>query len=151
MIPPGFVPDLRGKSDEDRAAMWGFVPRADLRVLGLWQGAWDAPPDDVLAIQSGRGVRVSVGVGIVVPAQRIIQTLNLPELVEMKKQIRTQIESATTPASLEAAETFAKNISSNENPSHREDFTSLLNAAAKTRPHGGRTSHGENDDNSGDT
>jgi hypothetical protein len=91
-LPPGILPDLRGKSDEDQAALFGMIPRGDLRVLGLWQGAWDAPPDDVLAIQSGRPVRVSVGVGMVVPAQRIIETLALPEIMEMKERVRAQIE-----------------------------------------------------------
>jgi hypothetical protein len=60
--------------------------RADLRLLGVWQGSWDAQPDEVLAIEQGT-VRVPVGMGIVVPAQKLIDLLELPEL-QVQRQVR---------------------------------------------------------------
>ena len=43
------------------------------------------------------------------------------------------------------------NESSEANPTHREDFTSLLHSAAKKKPQGGQTSHGESVDSSDDS
>jgi hypothetical protein len=51
-----------------------------LYLLGMWQGAWEAPPDDVLALRAGAQVRVPVGMGVVVPAGKIMEVLSAPEL-----------------------------------------------------------------------
>lgn len=48
----------------------------DMRILGIWQGAWDAPVGEVNAVSGGRSVRVSVGTGIVVSSDKIIELLN---------------------------------------------------------------------------
>ncbi len=48
----------------------------DLRLLGVWQGAWDAPADQVSAFEYGKPVRVPIGTGIVVPSQKIIEMLD---------------------------------------------------------------------------
>jgi hypothetical protein len=40
----------------------------DVRLLGIWQGAWDAKPDEILSARTGDEVRVPVGMGVVVPA-----------------------------------------------------------------------------------
>ena len=34
------------------------VVRDIVKLLGLWQGSWDAPPDEVLAAQTGDDIRV---------------------------------------------------------------------------------------------
>lgn len=56
-------------------------------MLGVWQGAWEAPPDEVLAAQAGEDVKVPVGIGIVVPFQRIIETLDMPEAKSQRAEI----------------------------------------------------------------
>jgi hypothetical protein len=61
--------------------------RNAVKFLGLWQGAWDAPPDEVLAVQTGRDVRVSVGMGIVVPYERIIDVLEMPRAKANREEI----------------------------------------------------------------
>jgi len=88
-LPPNFMPDPRFPM---MTGMMAFAPRGDVRLLGLWQGSWDAPPDQVTAIQFGAAERVSVGIGIVVPAQRIEETLQIPGLQRMRDRIRRKRE-----------------------------------------------------------
>lgn len=49
-------------------------------LLGLWHGAWFGEPDSTVGITSSRPVKISAGMGVVVPAYRIVEVLNLPEL-----------------------------------------------------------------------
>ena len=148
-LPAGFIPDPRF-ADPRRAN--ALAPSFAIGLLGLWQGSWDAPPDDVLAAQAGRGVRVPVGMGIVVPAQKIIETLDLEELREMRQRVKTERDrlAAGTAASLDSAIPLATTAVSRaeppetatnpeENPAHREDFTALIGVASKPKPKGDRT------------
>jgi hypothetical protein len=61
--------------------------RKHLRLLGLWQGAWEAPADEIRAAQSGKDIKVPVGMGLVVPCQRIIEVLELPGSVALREEI----------------------------------------------------------------
>jgi hypothetical protein len=68
MVSPETIQQNPGAPIEDigdAVAMW------KLHLLGVWQGAWDAPPDHVLGLDHGREVRVPVGMGAVVPADYI--------------------------------------------------------------------------------
>ncbi len=110
------------------------------RLLGLWQGAWVAPPDQVLAVQTGGDVRVPVGMGIVVPYGRILEVLDMPEA----KAQRTEIIAGRQPpaARLDSGikhrakhEVSGADLpASDANPTHREDFNSLVGAAARKQP-----------------
>jgi len=111
----------------------GVGARFEPLLLGLWQGSWDAPPDEIVAIQSGKGVRVSVGMGIVVPAERIIELLEQDEMKKARTEAKNKA-AANRSAGLDAAFPVAKASSlptSDVNPNHREDFNSLLDAAVK--------------------
>jgi hypothetical protein len=66
--------------------------RADLRLLGVWQGSWDAQPDEVLAVEQGNTLRVPVGLGVVVPTQRLIDLLELPEAQAQRQANRDRLE-----------------------------------------------------------
>jgi hypothetical protein len=57
-------------------------------LLGLWQGAWDDKPSDTLAKARGleKNRRVPLGMGIVVPASKIAETLNQPEFVMARRK-----------------------------------------------------------------
>lgn len=60
--------------------------RDGVKLLGLWQGAWDAPPDEVLSAQmSAAPATVPVGMGIVVPCQRIIEVLEMPKVKTLRE------------------------------------------------------------------
>ena len=99
-------------------------------------------------MQAGRTARVPVGMGIVVPSQKILDTLEQEELREMRKRIkadreRRAVESAASPDSALplAATSDAElvGLKSDENPDHREDFNRLVGAASKSKPKGDRT------------
>lgn len=59
-----------------------------VKLLGLWQAAWDAPAGEVLTAEHGRQNTVPVGMGIVVPASKIIETLELPAMQEKRKRMK---------------------------------------------------------------
>ncbi len=83
---------LKGKALDVRWA------KAHPFLLGIWQGSWDAKPDEVAAIEHGNPVRVPVGIGVVVPVTKLIDILELPTLAEMRNKHREQrahAESAT--------------------------------------------------------
>jgi hypothetical protein len=75
---------------ESRLIMW---PMVQLRLLGLWQGSWDAPPDQILATQPGTGgSRVPIGMGVVVPCYKIVELLDSPEVKEDRDKIIAQLQ-----------------------------------------------------------
>lgn len=61
-----------------------------LSLLGMWQGAWKAPPDRILAHQTGRGFQVSVGMGVVVPANKIKEILDMPGAAQERLETRAR-------------------------------------------------------------
>lgn len=97
-------------------------------LLGIFQGAWFLPPDEIqrAAIGANAGDTVPVGLGIVVPCAKIIELLEIPEVVEMRKK------SKPIGYAVQTSDDKAK-LQEPENAKHKEDFTRLLNAAAKTR------------------
>jgi hypothetical protein len=119
----------------------GLAPVQRLFLLGLWSGSWDAPPDEVLAVQAGQQNRVPVGMGIVVSAQKIKETLEQEELIAMRKEVkrlRAKLEAANAATTDSAIPTANPDVhgappASDANPRHREDFTSLVGAAARKR------------------
>lgn len=104
-------------------------------LFGLMHGHFDVQNlnDDVVAdegdsSQSG----IHTGMGVVVPADKIIETLNHPDLVAGRAAHIAKMRSeggATPDLALEESEPRANP----DNPSHKEDFTRLLSAAAKTK------------------
>lgn len=68
-------PDLHPHELGEAAVMW------HLHLIGIWQGAWDAPPSEVLGIERGQGIRVPVGMGVVVPIDAVHRILAQDELV----------------------------------------------------------------------
>lgn len=105
--------------------VYARLPRIDLVLLGLWQGAWDAKTDDILTIDRGRQMRVPVGMGVVVPATKLVEVLEMPEL-KNKRAKADERRDAENSASLDFAP-----LSTDENPTHREDFMRLVDAAAR--------------------
>lgn len=109
----------------DAVAMW------KLHLLGMWQGSWDAPPDQVLGLGQGREVRVPVGMGVVIPADHIHSVLETDELKKLRRDAKERAQAANT-ASLDVAEVPRPSPpASGENPNHGEDFTRLVFSAAR--------------------
>jgi hypothetical protein len=109
----------------------GAWPQAYAAVflLGVYTGAWDGKPGEILAAdRTIRGeFRVPVGVGTVTPAHKILEVLELPEVAAIRDSAledRDHQRAATTDAALPTTA---------DNPQHKEDFTRLLGAAVRGR------------------
>lgn len=96
-------------------------------LLGMWQASWPLEPDQALIEGAGlgQGVKVSVGIGLVIPAPYIVDVLLEPGIRNQREEwlkARAVEVAATTDVALPAG---------NENPQHREDFNRLLGAATR--------------------
>ena len=66
--------------------------RRKIFLLGVWQGSWEAPPSHASIVEQGGAVRVPVGVGVVVPARRLIETLELPEAIRRRRDFEENLK-----------------------------------------------------------
>ena len=125
--PDNPMPDIKPKISAVRDVV---------KLLGLWQGSWDAPPDEVLAVQTGDDVRVSVGMGIVVPYERIIEVLEMPKAKAHRDQVIASRQMPAARLDSVAKRAVAKSSlpAIDENPNHLEDFTRLVDVAARKKP-----------------
>jgi hypothetical protein len=71
--------------------------RESVRLIGLWQAAWDASAGEVLTAEHGPGTTVPVGMGIVVPTSKIIEVLELPAVEEKRAKQRSREAEASRP------------------------------------------------------
>lgn len=78
-----------------------YQVQAKVLFLGVWQGSWDASPDEIQAVEQGRPVRVPVGMGTVVPADKLMEILEMPALQALRDQVarRKASEAAASPDS----------------------------------------------------
>jgi hypothetical protein len=56
----------------------GILAAPNLKLLGVWQGSWEG-------FSAADDQRVPVGIGIVTPAQKLLEILDSPALVENRK------------------------------------------------------------------
>lgn len=123
--------DLKGliRHGENRSPPMICVGRSQVRLLGLWQGAWEASPDEVRAAQSNANV-VPVGMGVVVPSTKIIELLERDDVKKRREEIN--VKSQPPAAEPQAVPPVTKAVPSEEAPEdHRADFKRLLGAAVK--------------------
>jgi hypothetical protein len=114
--------------------MYGLF--GDLWLLGLYSGAWDGRPGEILANdRSLHGLeRVPIGIGIVVPGDTIKEFIvSDPKLTKFRSFWRGARDKHRAAKSVSASTDagFSAPQSNDENPTHLEDFKSLLNAAAR--------------------
>jgi hypothetical protein len=130
MVRPEMIEDNPQVSDVselgDAVAMW------KLHLIGMWQGSWDAAPDHVLGLEHGKEARVPVGMGVVIPIDHVHYALEGDELKDLRNDLKKKA-AASSAASLDSAPRSEKVSprASDENPTHREDFNSLVAAAAR--------------------
>jgi hypothetical protein len=122
-------------------------------LVGMFLGAHSGQyADDFLSeedsdIKPPKDADFNAGIGVAMTAEDIFDFVaNDPEL---KRRRRVELDALQKISGYRPAS--ASRRPSPDNPDHREDFTSLLNAAAKTRPQGAQTLPGENGENSGDS
>ena len=101
-------------------------------LLGLMHGHFDVPNlnEDVVTDQDEPARGVHTGIGVVVPVNKIVETVRHPELVEMRKTIIARLR-RERGATADLASDAPAPPASDENPTHREDFTRLLGEAAR--------------------
>jgi hypothetical protein len=110
--------------------------------LGMWIAAWPGTADKYLG--DARGIPdsrwVPVGMGLVLPCDRIMDVLNYETVIGERQgaMAKYRASMAAVPTGL-GAEKRAPETKPDENPAHREDFTALLGEAAKPKPKGGQT------------
>ncbi len=94
-------------------------------LLGLMHGHWDVEESKINepTIHHDRKRGVNLGIGIVVPAYKITETLNQPELVEMRKQAAKEKNARSVPG-MDVAEP-------KEQPFTQSDFENALNRATR--------------------
>lgn len=104
----------------------------EAHFLGIWSGAWDAPPGEVLAIDRPEAMRVPVGMGLTVPGWRLLELLDDPAVAEERARALAEINAANQDSALKKKPP-AEPATTDANPRHKEDFTALLNAAARKK------------------
>jgi hypothetical protein len=122
-----------GLAETRRPLTAGITPMgysAAVHLFGLWQGAWDGQPGKILSEDRGESgkFRVPVGMGLVIPGDKILETILEPKLAEARAKAYQERLAENAAKADSALPTKA------DNPSHREDFTSLVGAASKKRP-----------------
>jgi len=127
------------------------IPGAFLFLLGIHWGQfpekWEivsenksSEPEQQDLITNGKYVKGLSGMTCVIPAQRILDLLNLSILKKQRREEDTIILKRYLkegfPAEAEIDQPQGDIISDTENPQHKEDFNSLVTAAAKKKPQG---------------
>lgn len=137
-VRPTFMMDVMFTSHVDgtQEKGSGLVTRNNLFLLGLFQAAWHAPPSEIIFPSRGKPVVVPVGMGVVVPADRIVEILNLPRFQALRDEGRrrkaqqfatTPLSTVALPAKGATEESAPPAIEGDER--HAERFAALLGAA----------------------
>jgi hypothetical protein len=105
-------------------------------LLGLMHGHFDVKnfKDDIVIDadqQDGTISGINTGIGVVIPVEKILETLEHPELVEMR---RKAVEELRKQQGATADSDASDAASGEENPQHLEDFKRLVDVAARKRP-----------------
>jgi hypothetical protein len=135
------VIEFSGLPTADGGKIDALLMQKNLALLGVWQGAWDAPPDEVRALSLGQGgVRVPVGMGVVVPASKMAEILEMPEAKEAREELKNLqeqekaagLDSIPLPAAAPApAAALPDPHATGANHTQREDFARPVGAAAR--------------------
>lgn len=72
--------------------------------LGLLRGHWDIP----IELTQQQAEAVNMGISIVIPAKKVLETLNNPRLVDMRKQVDEQLKKKHYPTDDIAPAKFTK-------------------------------------------
>jgi Trypsin-like peptidase domain len=68
-----------------------------LWLLGVWTDAWFGDPAKILRIPKGRDIKVPIGIGAVVPARKLIEILEQPQLMDKRATIKAMRDKARAP------------------------------------------------------
>lgn len=116
-----------------------IVRGARLNLLGLMQGHFDVPnlrEDSAMDDDDDTGGSINTGVGVVVPAHKILETLNHPDLKAQRDALVARSERDAAKLDVDDDDIPP---ATDANPNHLKDFTRLVDVAARKRPQGGQT------------
>ena len=107
----------------------------ELGYIYDWNPVCDAAGDPInRATPHARQVQENSGMMIVVPAWKLTELLHEDKVVAKRKEIEDQVKTEEKKTRGGVALSFRRGPSvSDANPSHREDFDSLLKKAAKSQ------------------
>lgn len=94
-------------------------------------------PQDAVVEKDKTAGKINTGIGIVVPISKVIETVNQPALAAERKKVVDRIrKDARSRIEMDSAGPTAESElpTTADNPSHREDFTRLVSAAARKKP-----------------
>lgn len=146
---PVFVMKYNTLLWEGEKKLMGYSKRALL--LGIWSSSWKVKSSEIVAVRSDsddrRGSAAPLGMGIVTPASKLVNVLKSKELQVARTKLKARL-SAAKSASFDmldgdrggvAGSAMANQAApdADANPRHKEDFTALLNAAARKPKSGG--------------
>lgn len=94
-------------------------------LLGVWISSWKGAPG--AEHRMPRNVTVPVGFGVVVPAQRVVETVE----EYLRKHRVTGDAAGPPPSEAQSLRTRSEPSTTEDNPQHREDFNRLLDEAAR--------------------
>jgi hypothetical protein len=104
------------------------------RLLGLMHGHFDVQNLHEDTVAEAEGVAgINSGVGVVIPVEKILETLDQPELVEMRKKAGEALRKSRGATADFGEDDSTPPPSTDANPTHREDFTRLVGEAARKR------------------
>jgi len=101
-------------------------------LLGLMHGHFDVPnlAEDIVIDTDDEPRGINTGIGVVIPVEKILETINQPEIQAMRKKgIEAHKKAKGATADLDLPPLASP--SNDENPNHRADFNVLLDKAAK--------------------
>jgi hypothetical protein len=103
-----------------------------LRFLGVYQGAWDGQPGTILANDRNLrgGHRVPLGMGLVTPIEKVVELIERNSILKEDRELLKARDRARRAAKMDSA---FSSPASDANPKHQEDFTFLVNSAARKR------------------
>jgi hypothetical protein len=103
-------------------------------LLGVWSASWKVKGSEVVAVKNDEdesGTMAPLGMGVVTPVSKLIDILWSESMKKAITRLRKKIEAERSPTPDAASGAIPP--ASDENPTHREDFTRLVGAAARTR------------------
>ena len=121
-----------------------YLPGHRMNLLGIMQGHFDVPDlrqDSAIEDDDGGG-SINTGIGVVVPAYKILEMMDgHPELVAAAEKALRRSEADAAKSDLDHLGGTAElePPTTADNPTHAEDFRSLVTAAARKKPQGDGT------------
>jgi hypothetical protein len=102
-------------------------------LLGLMHGHYDIKNlnEDVVSDDIGSSKGIHTGLGVVVPVEKILETIEHPDFKMMRANVIDDYrkKSGATPDVLDVP--VESDLPNEKNPKHREGFNSLVDAAAR--------------------